>query len=190
MRGRFSRAASRELARRPHQSARPARRRADGPIRGFAMPAQKLLRRLPSRLSVSRTLHQSNGRNADTCGLAFRHSRSGTPHFIHLFSPSLDPCATQRRFWDLDQSHSKVERNRGSKWHCRPARKYYHERPYHRGYYDGQRDIAWPNVANSYHRSPRLIFPKTNLRLARARQSQQEPRHKSFSSFPPGWSAP
>jgi len=135
-------------------------------------------------------LHQSNSHNPDACGLAFRHSRSGTSHFIRSFSPSSDPCATRRRFWDLDQSHSKMERNPLSKWHYRLARKYYREGPFHRGYYGGQCDIEWPNVANAYHNSLCLIFPKRSLRLARARQSQQEPRRKSFSSFPPGWAAP
>jgi hypothetical protein len=184
MRGRFSRAASRELARRPHQSARPARRRADGPIRGFAMPAQKLLRRLPSRLSVSRTLHQSNGRNADTCGLAFRHSRSGTPHFIHLFSPSLDPCATQRRFWDLDRYHNKMGENQPDKldrnqrlFRCRPAHKCYHEGLCRSGYYDGRCGIERLNAQpNAYHSSPLAIFPRRDLRLEKANRWPQGPR--------------
>jgi hypothetical protein len=121
---------------------------------------------------------------SDTCELAFRNSRIGASYFI-AFSPSLDLDATQRRFWDLDQFHNKMEQNRGSKWHHRLARKYYHEGPCHRGYGDGQRDIGWPNAANSYHRPLRPIFPKRNLRLVRARQPQQEPRRKSFSLFPP-----
>jgi TPR repeat protein len=131
-----------------------------------------------------RTLNRSSGHNPPTCELAFRNFPSGAP--LNPISPSSGLGATQRQFWGLDQCHSNIgnDRNQGSKWYSRAARKYYHEWSCHRDYYDGRRDIWW-SVAKSCHSLRRPIFPTKVLRLARARQSQQEPTCKPFSLFPP-----